>query len=829
MWSGIYCHGSTNITTITNTNIYDATTGLYFFDRNQFRVSNSIFDRNLYDISIWDGSGNPAPYPGSISGCTFECTGYLYWPYTSEHTWTGITVGGVSGTNTGGMFIGVGGLPNNVYDGIQVGIVVSQSTVNVSKENIFQNIVNNIPTNFGIQRGYAINCGGSSSNFLILNGWGNAINSTVNFSNCTYGVNLSGMNCTIQNNFMSNVNYGISAFNCNGDKLDILTNRINNEITGTFSISKGIQITNCIGASLSIVGNYLKVCENSVFNSGSVGIDYFDNGTQNLQSYIANNSISLHYAGAAIHAVNINGTEIFNNSIYLYKTNSIYGLSIQNGNYLNVHCNSVNPNFNISLSAKRGLNFDATTNSTIQCNSASYTTKDISFYNASGGNNFLTNTMGKSNYGLYLSNGASLGTQTDKGNLWGQANIYNTYGAYAANNLTIFVAPTGYPYTPPSYTNTTIQFFPSTNPQPNCDNAGCNVIGPALRLSDVGSDSSLSEPPNEITSMDTLIASGDVSYAAGDSAAIWMDQKYLYEKIHENSLLIDTNQVMHDFFLENQSSNIAAFTTVHDSLAKSFSFENNYLSLSVTDLGISLINVQSSYDSIVNQLLDSIVNLNIADSLTTLKIELSNEMINIQTQLDSLNVLMDSLYKIKINGVSLLNSNISNTQEIYDANQKSVNNIYLYTIALGIDSLNSNDFSILSSIANQCPHLGGPSVFTARYMVSYYDHISSFNDSILCEGVNERYAYKGNIAFKPFCKIYPNPASNTIIITYQLQNNQSAVIIITDLLGTVVKTVNLPIDYYAISTDISLLQHGVYLFRMLGTDGKNTSGKFTKF
>ncbi|MCY7411238.1 MAG: hypothetical protein LH473_13280, partial [Chitinophagales bacterium] len=294
MWIGINCHTSNHTTIIDQCTINDATEALYFYDRHVIRVINSTFDKNLVDIIVRDYSGNPVAYPAAIYGNAFKCSATLKSPYLNEKTWFGIKVFGSSGD----FPIGILAQPNNIFDlGLHVGVYGNASSINITKENIFQNIKNDIPTTYLLLKGYAVYCIGSGNNILTQSGWGNATNSTINFNTCTYGIYLNGMNCMIQNNFMAPVNFGISAFSCNGKKIDILNNRINNDITGiNLGISNAIEINNCIGATINVYANFLRVCLNSTYNSSSTGIEYVDNNTLN-DPIFNNNSISVHYAG----------------------------------------------------------------------------------------------------------------------------------------------------------------------------------------------------------------------------------------------------------------------------------------------------------------------------------------------------------------------------------------------------------------------------------------------------------------------------------------------------------------------------------------------------
>ena len=70
-----------------------------------------------------------------------------------------------------------------------------------------------------------------------------------------------------------------------------------------------------------------------------------------------------------------------------------------------------------------------------------------------------------------------------------------------------------------------------------------------------------------------------------------------------------------------------------------------------------------------------------------------------------------------------------------------------------------------------------------------------------------------------FSNVYPNPATNRVNFDYKLNSNSNATISIVNLLGSVVKRVNLNPASNKISIDVSDLPQGVY-FYSIDVDGK---------
>ncbi len=66
-----------------------------------------------------------------------------------------------------------------------------------------------------------------------------------------------------------------------------------------------------------------------------------------------------------------------------------------------------------------------------------------------------------------------------------------------------------------------------------------------------------------------------------------------------------------------------------------------------------------------------------------------------------------------------------------------------------------------------------------------------------------------------FSNAYPNPATNSVSIDYSLANAQKASVKVINLLGNVVKSVNLPAGSGKATIDVSNLTQGVYFYSVV--------------
>ena len=144
------------------------------------------------------------------------------------------------------------------------------------------------------------------------------------------------------------------------------------------------------------------------------------------------------------------------------------------------------------------------------------------------------------------------------------------------------------------------------------------------------------------------------------------------------------------------------------------------------------------------------------------------EQINeIMATIDSLET--EGWQRSKSSAEMLVNSNNSLAEnEVFETNEKAINEILLSTIAYGVYDLNDEQKSIIDAIAAQCPLSGGVAVHQARGLQALY-RPQLYDDQDNCQTADERQAYsndkEGNLV-----KVYPNPASHILHVQVKEQN-----------------------------------------------------------
>jgi hypothetical protein len=135
---------------------------------------------------------------------------------------------------------------------------------------------------------------------------------------------------------------------------------------------------------------------------------------------------------------------------------------------------------------------------------------------------------------------------------------------------------------------------------------------------------------------------------------------------------------------------------------------------------------------------------------------------------------------------------------VIEQNLQKVNRIYLQTLAIGNMELSAAQKMIVTSIANQCPLVGGEGVFKARALFALYAH-KQFKDKDICN-------YFGEGTPPPSSKVqqtnntfvFPNPANE--LLNFQVANNQTAYVTIRDISGRIIQSFTFE-GQFSISTE----------------------------
>ena len=201
-------------------------------------------------------------------------------------------------------------------------------------------------------------------------------------------------------------------------------------------------------------------------------------------------------------------------------------------------------------------------------------------------------------------------------------------------------------------------------------------------------------------------------------------------------------------------------------------------------------------------------------------------LVNINTQRESkLNTIANTRLSLA-NSMLSQNNSLSGTGD-YRTNEKTVNSIYLQTVAVGNNTFSTTQLSTLQSIAAQCPLSGGEAVLRARDILALAQGTSLFyNNANTCgNGARPSRDRTEQADLGDFVQVRPNPASESITIRYVLSGEAEHQLILANIIGEVVGTFLLNGKEGEITVFIGNLPPGIYWYSLTGGVALPESGR----
>ncbi len=154
----------------------------------------------------------------------------------------------------------------------------------------------------------------------------------------------------------------------------------------------------------------------------------------------------------------------------------------------------------------------------------------------------------------------------------------------------------------------------------------------------------------------------------------------------------------------------------------------------------------------------------------------------------------------------------------------------------------------ISVIQTSCPYVNGSAVYKARMIYSSLNPLIDYNDMQLCNSAGvyknstgeglfdnennwinssfiESFTGKNKIYSATDFLIYPNPTNNEIRISYTLNSNENAELLIYDMLGITKVKIELKPENNIVVVPIHFLNAGVYSYRYLINNEQRETGK----
>lgn len=768
----------------------------------------------------------------------------------SRRTWAGMHLDALSSMTVGSC----------TFNGVSNGIIMASGNLNVSGTT-FSNISANGYT-YDPNQGIGINC---SSNYVNLStggvvhsltqtGLGSLTTAPATFNNCSRGIYCVKVNADISENlFSGTTDIGIQVINSKLANIKIgyvtnpLTPATNNRGNRMTSVTqKGISLLNndpvnnlevqynditVNGVSGSVTGYGIEVAEQM---NAAAGYEYYHHNKITLNNF---GSFGMHFTTCKGNpsAHTLYRFDVYSNTILMNNpTRNFTGIALNSCEltkcYLNL-INSTNAGTQNSVVAGYPVAYyyNGTINSHYSCNQNntvyngvkfSGTNTGINLYTHEFGNSAIANTTLNNTIGLLIENNATLPPQPHAGNKW-----YGTYpvNAAAVNNSASFggqrfdVNSSAAPLFPSRWngsayvaavTPTSGWFFPSSGTTTTC-NYSPLVYGASYKTDE-------DSPEDSLDALDILVIADSLQFTEFEDPLKWQNEKNVYEKLKNNTGLMEAGSEVETFYLSKQASPTGSLSAV----------EENKQSALLPDT------LLASQIAGLNNLKDSLTRVSIANDATidssstgqqieVWKISSDNLQAAIAAVNTQLSTQLQNYNTIRLPGVEQANAQnmaITTNQQI-ENNFKLLNNIYLNTVAKDTITFNANQLADLYYLAFQCPLAGGAAVHRARSLLTLVVD-TFYNDKEICaaQGIffkkeNSTALAKLNASDIKF-SLMPNPARDFIILQASENIMEQLQLYVTDYTGRQVIAEIIRLDNKRYRLPVSYLSSGLYFIKI---------------
>ncbi len=853
MWRGIIVNSGGNFKTLPSAiscKIYDAQYGVDVRNGGNINVDKCEFINDWIGINLADaGSAVPITVNGFIKNAKFYTSGALkpgnpsgisYYQYS--HSFAGIRAINISlfslGINNGTSVNYFYDLNYGVYS-LNSNLVVTDYSFHRIKK--YDNGPSNADANAIISFGSAVYSRGDvSANFLTMNG--RKSTTDPDFQDCRYGVNSSNSSIDIQNNRIENCDFGIyvskgnslrvkaikNYIDCNifGISL-ILIDRYSNSFLQFNEIYGGLRATGVNGTSSAATGINV-----AGYNLGPISMP-------STNAIINQNTIHLYDYGLTGIKLNAIKSSIVNfNYVTLHNlvNNTMKGISLSGSLVNNISCNSVQGTYTSQINYSTGETafdiYDSRSND-IKCNSATQTSNGIRFSGTCHGGitptTLRSNDIGNHYNGLVYTASALVDPQLNMGNWW----YLNTYAGYAATNLNPSPAnvanekyevyanlSTGSNLPSSIFVAAAVQwFFPVPSDDANCGNIGshrsdCNLYTEPYPGSGGGGYAEYSK--------DEMIALDQLNSSTFNEETKWKDKVALYEKLLKMPDYKDDHQVLSDFYQSMAGTTIQKVASINVSNDEITSNQEALL-LTIENNSISIYQKADTIRTCDSTLTTDGLNETQKDNLIQLRALMIDQIKQLADYNKQAFITLDNLLSNKADLLNNENNEITSS-EVYEQNEKIINEIYLNGIVKDDPIFFFANSSNILAVAEQCPLAGGPAVHRARSLYMLIDPEMQYDDDLAClqSGWLLRIASKKILPIG----VYPNPASSEVTITYNIEREQ--ILQIVDGLGRISMSFLLNPKESRTTRNISTLSDGIYTLRISGKDNmENNIGRLT--
>jgi Secretion system C-terminal sorting domain len=804
---------------ITASTIEDGEQAVSAFAGSILTLQDNTFQNNYVGIHAF--SGSPVLYGVfqwvPTTGNTFITSGDLLPPYDGESGFAGIQLTNISGFTVGTTNQNA---PANHFENLQNGIVANRSTFTLDGAT-FTDIVN---------AANPLLPNATMGNGVFITNRCNLTASDNDFDHCTVGIHAQQSSMNVFNNTMEDgVIYGVRVNGANMANVNIHDNFF---IVPRLAIQV-LQATN--NSTVTVRNNTITTVDLDLSPTfdGFAGILFYGcNFQPNNPGIIEDNTLDLDATLFGISLSNCSSVRVIDNSVTIQpippdEIAVSNGISVTGSESCIV--SQVNEVLGINSDVfenvgTRGIVNASSTNIRYCCNIVNGTFEGMTIDGVSNGTDFYWTIFGAAIQEglLYLPNGitGAIGSLTfNPNNRWSEdEGDYGIAGAEHDGLDPIFIQMSkhfSYPFESPT--------LPPSIEIPNAPGAAWFVQGQAQQSNNCPTsltcDYSLTK--EELDTTDHIIASRNWDSGTSFQPALkWQAERYLLRELEQNPDLMEGETEIQSFYSSMEDSTAQLFNEVD----KNIQLLDTVAGGDITQYIANLTAITGKLDSLA--ILDSLIWEASPSELEDLQDEKSS-LIDATAELETENE--DLFWDIMparstaIGAIISQNSSIDVT-EIFEENEKTVNDIWLRTAARGDAEFDSTQMSQLEDIAWQCPLEGGNAVYKARSL--YLMAVDTvFNDDELCYG-QERSTSSRPAARKPGkFGLYPNPAGQSVTLTLDGKSSSFARVVITNLYGGQVFQAQIPVGQSKFTFPVYSIPSGIYFLRVYQDDDEAFSEK----
>ena len=611
--------------------------------------------------------------------------------------------------------------------------------------------------------------------------------------------------------FGTAINLGPNNFVSGSGSLQVLASRIEN------AERLGINLANIANSQqIRVEDNFVQVNASNNINRGGIIMNTLAGSPNPFLASIKRDTVTIGGGMHGIRATNSSNLWISENIVHmnnLATTAAINGIEAEASNDCFVTCNSVTGNTPAPNGAnpKAAVRIAAINNGRVSCNTSNDFQYGIFAQSQTNNIPLKGNTMENHDVGLFLDNSA-IGPQPHHGNLW--TGTYLTVGASNSGIGTLSpfeVNQTVAPILPPGVTlGPWFQVTPGTPYE--CPRIGSSSALDCATIADLR--------PEELGAGDYLAATGDIPFENYTEPLNAQVDRGLLDKLEAYPELAPEGSIMdafRDAQLATEEGNLAAVARETDTLNRTEPALRAALGELHAQLGAHNDEVRTLSLAAANAANDEA-----AQNALLQQLGLARQNVqNLLAQMAALESALSAFAQTEIQALAAQNSSTA-PNEIWAANEKTVNELRLLVAQTGEADFSAAQLQALYNIAEQCPIIGGPSVYRARSLYALAGQDETFVDN--CPPTaQQRAAETADAPAKAL--LLPNPATTEFALRLAEAPTENLAVEIFDALGNRALATELMPGQPLLIVHTHQLPAGAYWVRASSASGQIFAGR----